>query len=60
MKVPTTSQLEIPAALRRETMTKLGWSLRDLCRGPQEPGANPLRDGDAAFITTDCITAPQP
>ena len=59
-KVSPTGQLEIPAALRRETMTKLGWSLRDLYRSPDEPGANPLRDAHAVFITTNCIAAPQP
>jgi hypothetical protein len=86
--------------MRRETMTKLDWSLRDLYRSLEEPGANPLRaaygmgknddilthllalnhacaekeksgqkitppglplppEEHAAFITTDCIEAPQ-
>jgi hypothetical protein len=37
--------------LRRETMTKLGWSLRDLYRSLEEPGANPLRDAHAVLDT---------
>lgn len=37
--------------LRRETMTKLDWSLRDLYRSLEEPGANPLRDAHAALDT---------
>jgi hypothetical protein len=31
-------------ALRREVMAKMKWSLRDLYRTLEEPGANPLRD----------------
>ena len=30
--------------LRRQTMSKLDWSLRDLSRSLEQPGANPLRD----------------
>ena len=30
-------------------MAKLGWSLRDLYRSLEEPGANPLRDAHAAL-----------
>lgn len=37
--------------LRRETMAKLDWSLRDLYRSLEEPGANPLRDAHAALDT---------
>ncbi|MCB1089606.1 MAG: hypothetical protein KDM63_21380 [Verrucomicrobiae bacterium] len=35
--------------LRREVMAKLGYSLRDLYRTLEEPGANPLRDAHAAL-----------
>ncbi len=35
--------------LRRDTMAKLDWSLRDLYRSLEEPGANPLRDAHAAL-----------
>ena len=35
--------------LRRDTMIKLGCSLRDLYRTLEEPGANPLRDAQAAL-----------
>ena len=35
--------------VRHETMTKLGWSLRDLYRTLDQPGANPLRDAHAAL-----------
>ncbi|MBE2281893.1 MAG: class I SAM-dependent DNA methyltransferase [Prosthecobacter sp.] len=35
--------------LRRDTMDKLGWSLRDLYRSLEQPGANPLRDAHAAL-----------
>ncbi|MCB1210282.1 MAG: class I SAM-dependent DNA methyltransferase [Verrucomicrobiales bacterium] len=35
--------------LRRETMAKLGWSLRDLYRSLEQPGANPLREAHAAL-----------
>ncbi len=59
-KVSPTGQIEIPAALRREMMTRFGWSLRDLYRSLEEPGANPLCDAHAVFITTHCIAAPQP
>lgn len=34
-------------ALRRETMRKLNYSLRDLYRTLEQPGDNPLRDGHA-------------
>jgi hypothetical protein len=37
--------------LRREVMTRHGWSLRELCRTLEEPGANPLRDAHAALDT---------
>lgn len=37
--------------LRRETMAKLGWSLRDLYRSLEQPGANPLREAHAALDT---------
>ncbi|QTN32270.1 hypothetical protein HZ994_07975 [Akkermansiaceae bacterium] len=33
--------------LRREVMEKMGWSLRDLYRTLDEPGANPLREAQA-------------
>jgi hypothetical protein len=33
--------------LRREVMAKMKWSLRDLYRTLEEPGANPLRDAQA-------------
>jgi SAM-dependent methyltransferase len=33
--------------LRREVMAKMNWSLRDLYRTLEEPGANPLRDAQA-------------
>jgi hypothetical protein len=42
-------------ALRREIMGKLGYSLRELYRTLEDPGANPLRDAhthlDAAVRT---------
>jgi hypothetical protein len=48
---PTRPQIEAVAreavalrALRREVMGKMKWSLRDLYRTLEEPGANPLRD----------------
>jgi hypothetical protein len=34
-------------ALRRETMRKLNYSLRDLYRTLEQPGDNPLRDAQA-------------
>ena len=36
-------------ALRREIMTANGWSLRALYRSLETPGANRLRDAQAAF-----------
>ncbi|MCX6873487.1 MAG: N-6 DNA methylase [Verrucomicrobia bacterium] len=33
--------------LRRDVMTKMNWSLRDLYRTLDEPGSNPLRDAQA-------------
>jgi hypothetical protein len=51
---PTRSQIKAVAqaavalrALRRETMRKLNYSLRDLYRTLDEPGDNPLRDAQA-------------
>ncbi len=51
---PTRRQIEAVAKeavalrqLRREVMAKMGWSLRDLYRTLEEPGANPLRDAQA-------------
>jgi hypothetical protein len=48
---PTRPQIEAVAreavalrALRREVMARMKWSLRDLYRTLEEPGANPLRD----------------
>ncbi len=38
-------------ALRREIMAKLDYSLRDLYRTLEEPGANPLRDAHARLDT---------
>ncbi len=35
--------------LRRDTMAKLNWSLRDLYRSLEQPGSNPLRDAHAAL-----------
>ncbi len=53
-QAPTRAQIESVAAasvalrqLRREVMAKMGWSLRDLYRTLEEPGANPLRDAQA-------------
>jgi hypothetical protein len=50
-QTPTRPQIEAVAreavalrALRREVMTRMEWSLRDLYRTLEEPGANPLRD----------------
>lgn len=37
--------------LRREVMLKMNWSLRDLYRTPEEPGANPLRDAQTRLDT---------
>ena len=36
-------------ALRRDVMTRLGYSLRDLYRTLDDPGVNPLRDAHAAL-----------
>ena len=36
-------------ALRRDVMNRLGYSLRDLYRTLDDPGANPLRDAHAAL-----------
>ena len=36
-------------ALRRDVMGRLGYSLRDLYRTLDDPGANPLRDAHAAL-----------
>ncbi len=51
---PTRKQIKAVAeaavtlrALRRETMRKLGYSLRDLYRTLEQPGDNPLRDAHA-------------
>jgi hypothetical protein len=51
---PTRKQIEAVAKeavalrqLRREVMAKRDWSLRDLYRTLEEPGANPLRDAQA-------------
>jgi hypothetical protein len=38
-------------ALRRETMAKNGWSLRELYKTLETPGANKLRDSQAALDT---------
>ncbi len=38
-------------ALRREIMAKLGYSLRELYRTLEEPGANPLRDAHTRLDT---------
>ncbi len=38
-------------ALRNKTMRKLGWSLRELYRTLELPGANPLRDAQDALDT---------
>jgi len=53
-QAPTRPQIESVAAaavalrqLRREVMAKMSWSLRDLYRTLEEPGANPLRDAQA-------------
>ena len=39
----------IPPPLRREIMTANGWSLRELYRTLETPGANRLRDAQAAL-----------
>jgi hypothetical protein len=39
-------------ALRREIMAANGWSLRDLYRTLETPGANRLRDAQAALDST--------
>jgi SAM-dependent methyltransferase len=53
-QAPTRPQIEAVAKeavalrqLRREVMTKMSWSLRDLYRTLDEPGSNPLRDAHA-------------
>ena len=53
-QAPSRPQLESVAKvavalrqLRREVMAKMNWSLRDLYRTLEEPGANPLRDAQA-------------
>ena len=53
-QAPTRQQIDAVAkeavalrSLRREVMAKMGWSLRDLYRTLEEPGANPLRDAQA-------------
>ena len=38
-------------ALRRESMAKNGWSLRELYKTLETPGANKLRDAQAALDT---------
>ncbi len=55
---PTRKQIEAVAeaavalrALRREIMAKLDYSLRDLYRTLEEPGANPLRDAHTKLDT---------
>lgn len=55
-QAPTRQQIEAVAAaavalraLRREVMAKLDYSLRDLYRTLEEPGANPLRDAHATL-----------
>ncbi|MCB1230490.1 MAG: class I SAM-dependent DNA methyltransferase, partial [Verrucomicrobiae bacterium] len=55
-QTPTRPQIEAVAAaavalrtLRREIMAKFDYSLRDLYRTLEEPGANPLRDAHAAL-----------
>ncbi|MCX6877802.1 MAG: N-6 DNA methylase [Verrucomicrobia bacterium] len=55
---PTRPQIEAVAKeavamrqLRREVMAKMNWSLRDLYRTLEEPGANPLRDAQARLDT---------
>jgi hypothetical protein len=57
-QMPTKKQIaEVAAAavalraLRREIMGKLGYSLRELYRTLEEPGANPLRDAHARLDT---------
>ena len=37
--------------LRRDVMAKMNWSLRDLYRTLEEPGANPLREAQARLDT---------
>ena len=58
-QTPTKGQIaEVAAAavalraLRREIMTKLGYSLRVLYRTLEEPGANPLREAHTRLDTT--------
>ncbi|MEI6175943.1 MAG: DNA methyltransferase [Verrucomicrobiota bacterium] len=55
---PTRPQIEAVAKesvalrqLRRDVMTKMNWSLRDLYRTLEEPGANPLREAQARLDT---------
>ncbi len=57
-QTPTRPQIEAVAKeavalgqLRREVMAKMNWSLRDLYRTLEEPGANPLRDAQARLDT---------
>jgi N-6 DNA Methylase len=56
---PTREQIKVVAeaavalrALRRETMRKLNYSLRDLYRTLEQPGDNPLRDAHARLDAT--------
>jgi hypothetical protein len=56
---PTLAQVKVVAeaavslrALRRETMAANGWSLRELYRTFETPGANRLRDAHAALEAT--------
>ena len=53
-QAPTRSQMEAVATeavalrqLRREVMTKMNWSLRDLYRTLEQHGSNPIRDAQA-------------
>src|SRR5205814_3130221 len=53
-RAPTREQIKVVAeaavalrALRRETMRKLNYSLRELYRTLEQPGDNPLRDAHA-------------
>jgi hypothetical protein len=43
--------------LRREIMARLGYSLRELCRTLEEPGANPLREAHTRLDTA--VRAPK-
>ncbi len=60
-QTPTRAQIESVAKaavalrqLRREVMAKMNWSLRDLYRTLEEPGANPLRDAQARLDEAVC------